>query len=93
MVEAPNTVNFEPCIGIDLGTTNTCVALWNPENQAVEILVGSDGKRFFPSWVAYGDDGSHITVGGAAHTKENIFYDIKRVIGQSFADLKKDKKF
>ena len=46
------SVEFEPHIGIDLGTTNSCVALFNPETQSVEVLTNSIGKTITPSWVA-----------------------------------------
>ena len=83
---------YEPVIGIDLGTTNSCVALWNKDNQCVETLAADDGVNIFPSWVAYGDDGSEITVGRAAYGKSNFFYDAKRIIGKTLQEIKKDKE-
>ena len=87
-----STATLEPVIGIDLGTTNSCVALWNKDSQDVEILFADDGNNIFPSWVSYGDDGTEITVGRAAKDKSNFFYDTKRIIGKQFAEVKKDKE-
>ena len=43
-------------IGIDLGTTNSCVAVLDDKGQP-KTLVGADGERTTPSWVAWSPDG------------------------------------
>ena len=60
------SVNFEPVIGIDLGTTNSCVALFNPETQSVEVLTNSLGKTVTPSWVAPSSEPDHRYIVGEA---------------------------
>lgn len=58
------SVDFEPYIGIDIGTTKSCVALFNPGTQQVEVLKNSLGSSVTPSWVALQDD--YCVIGEAA---------------------------
>lgn len=82
-------VDFEPHIGIDLGTTNSCVALFNPDTQQVEVLNNSLGKPVTPSWVALEE--LSCVVGEAALNHKDYYYEVKRIIGQKIKDVKKDK--
>ena len=82
-------VTFEPHIGIDLGTTNSCVALFNPDTQSVEVLMNAVGKTITPSWVATPNGGNKI-VGEAAANQPDYYHEVKRVIGKSFAEIKQD---
>jgi len=71
-------------IGIDLGTTFSCVAVWR--NNAVEILEDESGSRTTPSFVAFTEDGARL-VGEAAKSQaaknpRNTLYDMKRILGQ-----------
>lgn len=82
-------------IGIDLGTTNSCVALM--EGDKVRVIENSEGHRTTPSIVAYTDNGE-ILVGQTAKRQavtnpENTLYAIKRLIGRRFDDaiVQKDK--
>ena len=82
-------------IGIDLGTTNSCVAVH--EGDSTKVIENAEGKRTTPSIVGYKDD--EILVGDAAkrqavsNPKETL-YAIKRLIGRRFDDpvVAKDKK-
>src|SRR5215472_10122011 len=81
-------------IGIDLGTTNSCVAVM--EGRNAKVIENSEGMRTTPSMVAFTDSGERL-VGQAAKRQavtnpENTFFAIKRLIGRRFTDpmVKKD---
>ncbi|KAF2123890.1 heat shock protein 70 [Dothidotthia symphoricarpi CBS 119687] len=76
-----------PVIGIDLGTTYSCVGIM--KNGKVEIMVNDQGNRITPSWVAFTDE--ERLVGDAAKNQfasnpHNTVFDIKRLIGSKFND-------
>ncbi len=82
-------------IGIDLGTTNSCVAVM--EGKTVRVIENSEGARTTPSMVAFAGDGERL-VGHPAKRQsvtnpENTFFAIKRLIGRTYADptTQKDK--
>src|ERR1700752_434760 len=75
-------------IGIDLGTTNSCVAVM--EGNKAKVIENSEGGRTTPSMVAFTDDGQ-ILVGQPAKRQsitnpENTIYAIKRLIGRRYDD-------
>ena len=83
-------------IGIDLGTTNSCVAVMEGKNP--KVIENAEGMRTTPSMVAFTDDGE-IIVGlpakrQAVTNPENTFFAIKRLIGRRYDDpmVEKDKK-
>jgi molecular chaperone DnaK len=82
-------------IGIDLGTTNSCVAIM--EGKDVRVIENSEGARTTPSMVAFSDGGERL-VGQSAKRQavtnpSNTLYAIKRLIGRRFDDpiVAKDK--
>ncbi|MGI9524014.1 MAG: molecular chaperone DnaK [Hyphomicrobiaceae bacterium] len=84
-------------IGIDLGTTNSCVAVMDGDQP--KVIENSEGMRTTPSIVAFGDDGNEKLVGIAAKRQavtnpENTLFAIKRLIGRRFDDptVEKDQK-
>ena len=85
-------------IGIDLGTTNSCVAIMEGSAGAdVRVVENSEGARTTPSMVAFSDSGERL-VGQSAKRQAvtnptNTLYAVKRLIGRRFEDplVEKDK--
>jgi molecular chaperone DnaK len=89
------TIIMAKAIGIDLGTTNSCVAVM--EGGKAKVIENAEGGRTTPSYVAFSDTGE-ILVGQPAKRQsitnpENTIYAIKRLIGRRFDDpiTQKDK--
>src|SRR3970040_971801 len=80
-------------IGIDLGTTNSCVSIM--ENGQPKVIENSEGARTTPSIVAYADDGE-VLVGATANRQavtnaKNTLYAVKRLIGRRFDEKEVQK--
>ena len=80
-------------IGIDLGTTNSCVAIM--ENGVPKVIENSEGARTTPSIIAYQEDGE-ILVGASAKRQavtnpRNTLYAVKRLIGRRFEEKEVQK--
>ena len=72
-------------MGIDLGTTNSCMGIWNFETETVEILPNKLGKNTTPSWIGFNEAGK-IFVGERAKNQTTFIFDAKRMIGKAFSD-------
>jgi molecular chaperone DnaK len=89
-------MNMAKVIGIDLGTTNSCVAVMDGKDP--RVIENAEGARTTPSMVAFTDDGERL-VGQPAKRQavtnpENTLFAIKRLIGRRYDDpvTEKDKK-
>jgi molecular chaperone DnaK len=83
----------EVVIGIDLGTTNSCVSIY--ENGKQIVIPNSEGGRTTPSIVAFTQDGQTL-IGGSAKRQAvtnpaNTFFEVKRLIGRKFEDAEVQK--
>ena len=80
-------------IGIDLGTTNSCVAIM--EGNSTKVIENSEGARTTPSIIAYQEDGE-VLVGASAKRQavtnpRNTLYAVKRLIGRKFTEKEVQK--
>ncbi|WVZ04614.1 hypothetical protein V8G54_017960 [Vigna mungo] len=84
-------------VGIDLGTTYSCVAVWQEQQGRVEIIHNDQGNNITPSFVAFTE--KQRLIGDAAKNQaatnpENTVFDAKRLIGRKYSDpiVEKDKR-
>ena len=93
--DAKNTIQC-PIIGIDLGTTYSCVAVF--KNGGVVIIPNELGSRITPSVVAFTDEERLVGEGAKNQSQlnpERTVYDVKRLIGRKFNDttVQSDSKY
>ena len=80
-------------IGIDLGTTNSCVAVM--EGNTAKVIENAEGARTTPSIIAYQEDGEVLVGASAKHQSvtnpKNTLYAVKRLIGRKFSEKEVQK--
>ena len=77
------------CIGIDLGTTTSCIAVWDTESKSVRVISDKNGNRIMPSMVSFGNFSYYV--GHSAKNQRELnptstFYEVKRLIGKKITD-------
>jgi molecular chaperone HscA len=87
----------EMIVGIDLGTTNSLVAIIHPDSKQPVVLKEHDGAALVPSVVHFGEAGN-ITVGDKAKEflitePQNTVFSVKRLMGKSYKDVKDQASF
>lgn len=87
----------EMIVGIDLGTTNSLVAIIHPDTKSPVVLKEHNGAALVPSIVHFGEAGA-ITVGDEAKNflitePHNTVFSVKRLMGKSYADVKDQASF
>ena len=76
------------CVGIDLGTTYSCVGYYKAQGE-VEIIVNELGNRITPSYVAFNGDERYVgdvAKNNSGQNPRNTVYDVKRMIGKRYTD-------
>ena len=87
----------EMIVGIDLGTTNSLVAIIHPESRKPVVLKEQDGNSLVPSIIHFNESGM-ISVGDEAKTlliteAQNTIFSVKRLLGKSYNDIKERSSF
>lgn len=87
----------EMIVGIDLGTTNSLVAIIHPESRQPVVLKEHDGNALVPS-ILHFDETGMVTVGDAAKNfliaePQNTIFSVKRLMGKSYNDIKERSSF
>ncbi|CAB1116894.1 HSP70 [Ectocarpus sp. CCAP 1310/34] len=88
-VNEPAKGELETVIGIDLGTTFSCVAVWDEAAGRPMVLTNSTGAKTMPSYVSFTDQARVVgqpAKSQAASNPANTVYDVKRIIGRSWND-------
>jgi molecular chaperone DnaK (HSP70) len=88
--------NTEYIIGIDLGTTNSCCAIYK-DNQ-IHIISDEKGNKYIPSYVGYTNVNKYLGFDAKNQSiinSDNVYYEVKRLIGLKFSDInvQKEKEF
>ena len=96
IVKNDNPDEEDVIVGIDLGTTNSCVGIWR--NNNLEMIPDENGNRTIPSYVAFTNVSRYVGA-DAKNQKDinpkNVYYEIKRLIGLKYSDenVQRDKEF
>ncbi|KAH8045079.1 ATP binding protein [Aureococcus anophagefferens] len=87
--EGGTSTDGGPVLGIDLGTTFSCVAVFDDEAKEVKVLANSEGARTTPSYVSFTDEGRVVGAAAKAQSAANAkgtLFDVKRILGRTYED-------
>eukprot|EP00633_Aureoumbra_lagunensis_P003759 CAMPEP_0197286146 /NCGR_PEP_ID=MMETSP0890-20130614/1630_1 /TAXON_ID=44058 ORGANISM="Aureoumbra lagunensis, Strain CCMP1510" /NCGR_SAMPLE_ID=MMETSP0890 /ASSEMBLY_ACC=CAM_ASM_000533 /LENGTH=652 /DNA_ID=CAMNT_0042754323 /DNA_START=42 /DNA_END=2000 /DNA_ORIENTATION=- len=89
-VESSSLEDDSPILGIDLGTTYSCVAVYDEKIKEVVVLANSEGSRTTPSYIGFTENGQRL-IGmsakqQAASNAKCTIYDVKRILGRTIDD-------
>jgi L1 cell adhesion molecule like protein len=87
--EGGTSTDGGPVLGIDLGTTFSCVAVFDDEAKEVKVLANSSGERTTPSYVSFTDEGRIVGQAAKAQSAANAkgtLFDVKRILGRTYED-------
>lgn len=82
-----NTIEEKIILGIDLGTTNSCISVWR--NNKCEIIPDEFGNKTIPSYVSFTNVSKYVGIDAKRQkdiNTENVFYEVKRLIGRTYDD-------
>src|SRR5215213_155626 len=87
----------EMIVGVDLGTTNSLIAVIHPESKKPVVLKEHDGNALVPSVIYFNESGS-VIVGDEAKNKlvtepQNTVFSVKRLMGKSYNDVREQTSF
>jgi molecular chaperone DnaK (HSP70) len=86
-IQNDSNLDEEIIIGIDLGTTNSCVCYW--ENNNVIIIPDEKGNKTIPSYVSYTNISRYVGIEAKNQSlinSNNVYYEVKRLMGKSYSD-------
>ncbi|KAH8067248.1 ATP binding protein [Aureococcus anophagefferens] len=87
--EGGTSTDGGPVLGIDLGTTFSCVAVFDDEAKEVKVLANAEGARTTPSYVSFTDEGRVVGAAAKAQSAANAkgtLFDVKRILGRTYED-------
>lgn len=87
--EGGTSTDGGPVLGIDLGTTFSCVAVFDDEAKEIKVLANAEGARTTPSYVSFTDEGRVVGAAAKAQSAANAkgtLFDVKRILGRTYED-------
>jgi molecular chaperone DnaK (HSP70) len=93
VIETPNNKNNEIIVGIDLGTTNSCISYWN--DSSLVMIPDEKGNKTIPSYVGFTNVSRYVGYDAKNQSvlnTNNVYYETKRLIGRKFDEPEVQKE-